>query len=482
MGKKTGFIEFSRSLPILTDPLSRIGNWNEFHEHLPEAEITDQAARCMNCGVPFCHSGSINNGWTTGCPVHNLIPEWNDLVYLGKWKEAYERLAETNNFPEFTGRVCPAPCESSCILGINEEPVNIKEIEVTIIDHAFDEGWVTPQSTLTRTNKKVAVIGSGPAGLACAQQLNRLGHSVTVFERSDKIGGLLMYGIPNMKLDKKIVDRRVNQLGEEGIEFRTNISIGKDITAKQLQREFDSIVLSCGSPKPRDLEIPGREFSGIHFAMEYLTDATKQVISGTANNIDISGKNVIVIGGGDTGTDCVGTAVRHGCASVTQFELMYKPEIKQLNHNSWLKHVRTFQTDYGQQEANAVFGDDPRKYSLLTKEFISEDGSNITGIKTIDVEWSNGSLIEVSDSEQIWKADVIFLAMGFVGNEDNPLFDDLGVKITAKNTISVDQDKQTDAEGVFAAGDCERGQSLVVWAIADGRKAALGVHKYLSSH
>lgn len=473
-------MEYQRSLPILIDPIKRIDNWEEFHEDLPDDEINKQAARCMNCGVPFCHTGTISNGWTTGCPVNNLVPEWNDLVYLGKWKEAYERLAATNNFPEFTGRVCPAPCETSCVLGINEEPVMIKEIEVSIIDHAFKNGWVTPNSSIERSNKKVAVIGSGPAGLACAQQLNRYGHSVTVFERSDRVGGLLMYGIPNMKLDKKIVDRRVDQLGEEGIEFCTGVSIGTDISGRQLQRDFDAIVLSCGSPKPRDLEIPGRESNGIHYAMEFLTEATKNLNDQESAELNVRGKNVIVIGGGDTGTDCVATAIRQGCANVTQFEVMQRPADKIRNHDSWLARVRTFQSDYGQQEAEAITGSDPRAYRIMSKRFIKDKQGCVSGVETVEVNFDDGKLKEVEGSENIWPADAVFLAMGFVGNEENPLFEDLGVRITGKNTIAVGKDKQTDAEGVFAAGDCERGQSLVVWAIADGRKAAEGVNAYLA--
>lgn len=464
----------------MVTPLDRVNNWDEFHEHLPADDITKQAARCMNCGVPFCHTGSFSAGWTTGCPVNNLIPEWNDLIYHGKWKEAYERLAATNNFPEFTGRVCPAPCESSCVLGINEQPVMIKEIEVSIIDHAFEKGWVTPQSSIIRSNKKVAIIGSGPAGLACAQQLNRYGHSVTVFERSDRIGGLLMYGIPNMKLDKSIVDRRVNQIGEEGVEFRTNISVGTEVTARQLQRDFDAIVLACGSPRPRDLDIPGRDAKGIHFAMEFLTDATKNLSDPEASDINVRGKNVVVIGGGDTGTDCVATAIRQGCNSVTQFELMPKPLDKVYDHTSWLARVRTFQSDYGQQESEAIFGEDPREYSILSKGFIKNKFGSVSGVKTVEVEFKDRVLTEVAGTEKIWDADAVFLSMGFIGNEENSLFEDLGVKITGRNTIAVDGNKQTDAEGVFAAGDCERGQSLIVWAIADGRKAAEGVNTFLA--
>ena len=482
MGKKTGFMEFTRSLPILGDPKQRIANWDEFHAPFPVDELQKQGARCMNCGVPFCHVGTISEGWTTGCPLHNLIPEWNDLVYRGKWQEAYRLLSQTNNFPEFTGRVCPAPCESSCVLGINEEPVMIKEIEVSIVDRAFEEGWVAPRIPQMRSGKRVAVIGSGPAGLACADELNQHGHNVTVFERDDRIGGLLMYGIPNMKLDKSIVDRRVNLLAYEGIEFRTNMSVGHDVSADDLKRDFDAIVLCCGAPKPRNLQIEGRHLNGIYFAMEFLTQSTKRLLdpkSKPVSKIDVRDKNVIVIGGGDTGTDCVATSIRQGCKSLVQFEVMPKPADKTLNHDGWLSKIRTYQVDYGQDEAAALFGSDPREYSVLTKKFVGNEEGNLDGLETVEVLWENGGMREIESTQKFWPADVVFLAMGFVGGEDNTFFDKLGVTITDLNTIAVHENKQTGVENVFAAGDCERGQSLIVWAIADGRKAAAGVHKFL---
>ena len=482
MGKTTGFIEFSRSLPILSDAKTRVQNWDEFHAHLPESELKKQGARCMNCGIPFCHTGATFEGASVGCPLNNLIPEWNDLVYRGQSREAYKRLALTNNFPEFTGRVCPAPCESSCVLGINEEPVMIKEIEVSIIDRAFEENWISPNPPKYRTGKKIAVIGSGPAGLASADELNKSGHNVTVFERDDRIGGLLMYGIPNMKLDKKIVDRRVNLLRDEGIEFRANTKVGEDISAEDLKQNFDAIVLACGAPQPRDLPIDGRNAKGIYFAMDFLHKNMKNLLdSNHADDefINVENKNVIVIGGGDTGTDCIATSLRKNCKSVTQFEIMPRPFEKTYTHDSWLSRIRTFQIDYGQEEAREIFGNDPRKYCVLTKRFIADDSGNLKGVETVDVEWKDGKINEISGSEKIWQAENVFLAMGFIGAEKSKLFDDLGVAMTERQTIAVDENKQTSVEKVFAAGDCERGQSLVVWAIADGRRAAKSVNEFL---
>lgn len=484
MGKATGFIEYTRSLPILADAKSRVQNWDEFHAHLPVDELKKQGARCMNCGIPFCHTGTILDGATTGCPLNNLIPEWNDLVYRGQWFEAYKCLSLTNNFPEFTGRVCPAPCESSCVLGINEEPVNIKEIEVSIIDKAFAEGWLAPNPPEIRNGKKVAVIGSGPAGLVCADELNKQGFTVTVFERDDRIGGLLMYGIPNMKLDKKLVERRVKLLSDEGIEFKTSVKVGEDITAEELKKDFDAIVLACGSTVPRDLPIEGRDSKDVHFAMEFLLKNTKSLLDSKFADekfIDVKGKNVIVIGGGDTGTDCVATSLRHGCKSITQFELLPKPIEKVHTHESWLAKVRTFQMDYGQEEAKEIFGSDPRTYCILSKRFVADENGNLQGVETVEVEWKDGKLNEIAGTEKVWTAEKVFLAMGFIGAEKAKLFNDLGVEITSRGTIAVNENKQTNVQKVFAAGDCERGQSLVVWAIADGRKAAKGVEEFLSS-
>lgn len=479
MGKTTGFMEYSRMLPILGDSRLRVNNWAEFHEHLPSAALQDQGARCMNCGVPFCHTGTMMNGVTIGCPLHNLIPEWNDLVFRGKWREAYERLSLTNNFPEFTGRVCPAPCESSCVLGINDEPVMIKEIEIAIIERAFEEGWIVPHPPDRRTGKSVAVIGSGPAGLACADELNKYGHLVTVFERDDRIGGLLMYGIPNMKLDKSIVQRRVDLLIAEGIEFRANVSVGRDISVDKLKQAFDAIVLCCGAPKPRDLNIEGRELAGIHFAMEFLAHSTKALTDSAPSPIDVRGKNVIVIGGGDTGTDCVGTSLRQGCKSLLQFEIMPRPSDRTATHDGWLSSGRTFQVDYGQSEAEAVFGSDPREYSILTKRFTRDEEGKLNGLETIDVSWEAGKLNEIIGTERFWPVDTVFLAMGFTGGEDTSFFQDLGVALDQNNVVIAGENKQTNVDHIFAAGDCERGQSLIVWAIADGRRAAAGVNTFL---
>lgn len=487
MGKASGFLEHSRSLPILRDPVRRVGDWNEFHAHMPDGKLQAQAARCMNCGVPFCHVGeSSETGIAVGCPIHNLIPDWNDLVYRGRWFDAYKRLAQTNNFPEFTGRVCPAPCESSCILGINEEPVMIKEIELAIIDRAFDEGWVGPNPPTHRTGKRVAVIGSGPAGLACADELNKSGHHVTVFERSDRIGGLLMYGIPNMKLDKRVVERRVGLLAEEGIEFLTGVNAGEDLSADDLRRNFDAVVLCAGAQRPRDIAIEGRELKGIYFAMEFLTSTTRSLLESDNSDrsfIDVRDKTVIVIGGGDTGTDCIATSLRLGCRNVTQFEVMTQPPESAISHDQWLSRVRTFTRDYGQTEAAALHGADPRQFNVLTKRFIGDAKQDLTALETVGVEWieRNGttSMREVNGSERTWQADVVFLAIGFAGAEGGKLTDDLGVELTRRGTISVNKNKQTSVPSVFAAGDCERGQSLVVWAIADGRNAAESVDRYL---
>ena len=370
MGKPTGFIEFEREIPADRDPLERVKDWKEFHLHLPEDRLKNQGARCMDCGIPFCHSGAMISGMASGCPINNIIPEWNDLVFRGLWKEALDRLHKTNNFPEFTGRVCPAPCEGSCVLGIHEPPVTIKNIEVSIIDKGWEEGWVKPDVPEQRTGKKVAVIGSGPAGLSAAAQLNKVGHTVTVFERADRPGGLLMYGIPNMKLDKnEVVLRRVKLLEDSGVIFKCNVNVGTDITAEQLLKDFDAVVICTGATKPRDLPIPGRELKGIHFAMDFLTANTKAVLDPSGKYITADGKDVVIIGGGDTGTDCVGTSVRHGCTTVTQLEIMAKPPLTRAANNPWPEWPKTYKMDYGQEEAAAKFGDDPRVYLTTATHF-----------------------------------------------------------------------------------------------------------------
>jgi len=491
MGKPTGFMEYTRELPGDRDPLERIKDWEEFHDHLSEEKLRLQGARCMDCAIPYCHTGQILNGMAAGCPINNLIPEWNDLVYRGLWREALERLHKTNNFPEFTGRVCPAPCEGSCTVGLNDQPVTIKSIEQHIIDKGFDEGWVVPEPPKKRTGKRVAVVGSGPSGLAAAAQLNKAGHEVTVYERADRIGGLLMYGIPNMKLDKKkVVQRRIDLLAAEGVKFVTNTEIGKDIPAKRLLEEFDAVLLCCGATKPRDLPIEGRNLKGIHFAVEFLKANTKSLLdSGHAdgNYISAKDKDVIVIGGGDTGTDCVATSLRHGCRSVTQFELMGKPPETRLPSNPWPQFPRVYKLDYGQEEAKAVFGADPRTYCIMTKKFVGDENGHVKELHTVQVEWKkdeNGRFgpVEIPGTEKVWPAQLVLLAMGFLGPEDT-LFEQLGIERDERSNAKAEYGRfATNIEGVFAAGDMRRGQSLVVWAINEGRGAAREIDRYLMGH
>ncbi|MCA9039724.1 MAG: glutamate synthase subunit beta, partial [Planctomycetaceae bacterium] len=386
MGDPTGFKSIERQIPTDRDPNLRILDWNEFHNHMSEEEIRSQGARCMDCGVPFCHTGDLIANMASGCPINNLIPEWNDLIYRNRWRDALDRLHKTNNFPEFTGRVCPAPCEGSCVLGINEPPVTIKNNEVSIIDRGFEEGWVVAQPPETRTGKKVAVVGSGPAGLAAAAELNKAGHDVTVYERADRIGGLLMYGIPSMKLEKPVVERRVKLLEEEGVKFIVNTEIGKDISAEQLKNDFDAVVLCTGATKPRDLNIAGREFKGVHFAMEFLHQNTKSLLDSNledGNYISAKDKHVIVIGGGDTGNDCLGTSIRHGCKSVINLEIVPQPPEKRAADNPWPQWPKIFRVDYGHEEAAAVFGEDPRLFQISTIEFLSDDDGNLTGLKIV---------------------------------------------------------------------------------------------------
>ena len=433
----------------------------------------------MDCGVPFCQS-------ETGCPIDNLIPEWNDLVYRNRWREALDRLHKTNNFPEFTGRTCPAPCEGACVLGITDPPVTIKNIENAIIDRGFAEGWVVAQPPKTRSGKKVAVVGSGPAGLAAAAQLNRAGHKVTIYERADRIGGLLMYGIPNMKLDKQVVQRRVNLLQEEGVEMITNANVGDNVDPRQLMKDFDALLLATGATKPRDLPIPGRQLRGVHFAMEFLTANTQRVLSANGNDgnfIDARDKDVIVIGGGDTGTDCIGTSLRHGCRSMTNFELLPRPPKQRAADNPWPEWPRVFRVDYGHEEAAARFGSDPREYCVLSKEFIDDGRGHVAGIRTVQVEWNQQGgkwvMQEVPGSEREWKADLILLAMGFLGPE-HYASDLLGVEYDSRSNYQAAHGRfATSIPGVFAAGDCRRGQSLVVWAINEGRGAARAIDIYL---
>jgi len=477
-------MEFQRALPPDREPLERIKDWNEFHEEMAASDLQKQGARCMDCGTPYCHTGFLLSGMASGCPIHNLIPEWNDYVYNGFWREAYDRLMKTNNFPEFTGRVCPAPCEGSCVLGIVEPPVSIKNIECSIIEHAFAEGWVEPKTIAHRTGKRVAVIGSGPAGLACADQLNKAGHSVTVFERDDRIGGLMMYGIPNMKLDKTlVVERRVNIMKAEGITFMPSTEVGVDYPADKLFEEFDAVVLCTGATKPRDLTVEGRAFTGVHFAMDFLRSSTRALLDATEPEISAEGKDVIVIGGGDTGTDCVATSLRQGCRSVVQLEIMPKPALERQPDNPWPEWPKVFKVDYGQEEAAALQGEDPRRYCMMTKKFLDHATGELQAVEVSKVEWvmDEGRYVPrpVSGTEEILPSQLVLLAMGFIGPEEN-LLQQLQITQDGRGNIRADETNcRTNKPGIFAAGDARRGQSLVVWAINEGRAAARECDRYL---
>ncbi len=488
MGKTTGFMEYKRQLPPDRAPAERIKDWLEIHLQLPEDELRRQGARCMDCGIPFCHSGEIINGMASGCPLHNLIPDWNDMLYRGLWEQALDLLLQTNNFPEFTGRVCPAPCEGACTLGINEPPVTIKNNELAIIEKGFASGWMLPHKPAVLSGKKVAVVGSGPAGLACAAELNRLGHSVTVFERADRIGGLLMYGIPNMKLDKTIVQRRIKLMTAAGVKFVTNTEVGVDYPAEKLLQEFDASVLCGGATNPRDLPIEGRNLAGIHFAVDYLGANTKHLLDAPKDDapfISAAGKDVIVIGGGDTGTDCVATALRQQCQSVVQFEILSRPPDERPPDNPWPQWPKIFRVDYGQEEAAAIAGRDPRHYDILTKEFTGDEHGRVKEAHTVQIEWifpEDGSLPafrEVPGTEKGWPVQLVLLSMGFLGPEDG-LLKQLGVEQDARSNVKAAYGQfNTNVPGVFAAGDMRRGQSLVVWAIDEGRGAAKAVDRYL---
>tara|TARA_B100000767_G_scaffold38941_1_gene32797 strand:- start:481 stop:1968 length:1488 start_codon:yes stop_codon:yes gene_type:complete len=488
MGNPTGFMKVDRALPDDRDPALRLVDWDEVHEHMDTDDIRKQASRCMDCGVPFCQSAKSEYApAVAGCPVNNVIPEWNDLIYRDRWKDALDLLHKTNNFPEFTGRVCPAPCEGACVLGINADPVTIKHHEVSIIDRGFDEGWVVAVPPLSRSGKTVAVIGSGPSGLAAAAQLNKAGHTVTVYERADRVGGLLMYGIPNMKLQKEVVQRRVDLLTEEGVQFITSIEVGKDILAEQIEKDFDAVVLCVGATVPRDLQAPGRELNGIHFAMDFLRANTKSLLDSVhqdGNFINAEGKHVIVIGGGDTGTDCVGTSLRHKCESVTQLEIMPQPPASRQSTNPWPQWPKRLLIDYGQEESIAVQGKDPRDYLVQTTKIESDGNGNVKAVHTVDIEWERtpeGQMIpkEVAGSEQVHPADIVLLAMGFMGPEGG-LVEQFGLDKDPRSNIAAQYDDfSTSKPGVFAAGDGRRGQSLIVWAIDEGRRAAREVDKYL---
>lgn len=490
MGKSTGFLEYTREVPKDREPLERIKDWQEFHLELPEEVQQIQGARCMDCGVPYCHSGMMIAGGASGCPIHNLIPEWNDMIYKGLWKEALVRLLKTNNFPEFTGRVCPAPCEGACTVGLNEPQVTIKTNECAIIDRAFKEGWITPNPPKNRTDKKIAVVGSGPAGLACAAELNKAGHNVTVYERADRIGGLLMYGIPNMKLDKiDVVQRRVDLMTDEGINFVTSTEVGKDYAVADLKADYDAVVLCCGATKPRDLPVEGRDLKGVDFAIDFLSANTKSLLDSNladGNYTSAKDKHVVIIGGGDTGTDCVATSIRHGCKSVLQLEIMPKPPVTRADNNPWPEWPKTYKLDYGQEEAEAIYGNDPRQYCTTTKKIVGDADGNATEVHTVEIEWiadesGRMTMKEIPGTEKVLPADIVLLAMGFLGPDDQ-LVDQLSLERDPRSNIKAEYGVyQTSADSIFAAGDVRRGQSLVVWAINEGREAARACHAYLET-
>lgn len=489
MGKPTGFIDYSRTELEMRPARERLQDWDEIKtSSLPhKKELQEQAARCMDCSVPFCHSGVMLGNALSGCPLHNLMPEFNEFVFQGLDHFAYARLNKTNNFPEFTSHVCPAPCEGACSAGLITSPVSIKNLEQYIIEQAFAKKLVKPNKPAHRSGKKVAVIGSGPAGLACADELNKAGHMVTVYERADRPGGLLMYGIPNMKLEKKLVERRVKLLKDGGVEFSLNSEIGHSISSEMLTKQYDAIVLCTGSTIPRDLPIPGRELKGIHFAKDYLHLATKSLLDSKMEDgkaISAKGKDVVVIGGGDTGTDCVATAIRQGCKSIRQIEIMPCLPHSRAFNNPWPEFPRVFKTDYGQEEAIELFGKDPRQYCILSKEFIGKNGE-VDKIRICRVEWKNvnGNTVpvEIPNTEETIPAQLVLLAMGFVGTEQT-LFDEFKLEKTPQNNIAANEKNYaTSVEGIFTAGDARRGQSLVVWAIAEGRQAAAAVNKYLKT-
>lgn len=486
MGKPTGFMEYYKEKVTERNPLERLRDWKEYSTPFSEDTLKRQGARCMDCATPFCHIGMEIQGATSGCPIHNLIPEWNDLVYRGLWKEALERLLKTNNFPEFTGRVCPAPCEGSCTLAITDPSVAIKNIEQAIIDKGFENGWITPRIPSKRTGKKVAVVGSGPAGLAAADQLNQAGHMVTVFERSDRLGGLLMYGIPNMKLEKEVVNRRIRLLTQEGIEFVTNTEIGKDITAEELQSQFDAVILCTGAQKQRTLNIEGSGAEGVHLAMNYLAKSTKSLLDSNFADgqfIDANGKDVIVIGGGDTGADCVATALRHNCRSVVQFGKHPQLPVERSSGNMWPAYPNVFTMDYAYKEAEAKFGEDPRQYTIQTKKIVADENGCVQELHTIEMEKLRDDqgrfyFKEVPGTEKVWPAQLVFVAIGFEGTEQ-PLLSQFGVNARNQKIEAAYGHYTTNVEGVFAAGDARRGQSLIVWAIHEGRGVAHEVDCYL---
>lgn len=489
MGKPTGFMEYKREGNQEIKPLDRIRNFDEFHVPMSEDDRCIQAARCMDCGVPFCQSGMMIGGMASGCPLNNLIPEWNDLLYNGSYELALGRLLKTNNFPEFTSRVCPAPCEAACTCGLNDSPVTIKENEHAIVEYGYENGLMDPKPPEVRTGKKVAVVGSGPSGLAAADQLNKRGHQVTVYEREDQPGGLLMYGIPNMKLDKSVIERKIKVMEAEGIVFCTGVNIGVDIKADELQRDYDRIILTCGASNPRDIKAPGREAKGIYFAVDYLKGVTKHLRNPDyKESINAKGKNVVVIGGGDTGNDCVGSSIRQGAKSVIQLEMMPKPPVCRADNNPWPEWPKVLKTDYGQQEAIAVWGEDPRIYETTVKEFIKDENGNLKQVKIVKLTWSKDekagrmTMKEKSGSETVLDADLVFIAAGFLGSEEY-VTKDFGVRLTDRTNVeTVDGTYRTSKENIFTAGDMHRGQSLVVWAIREGREVAREVDRDLMGY
>ncbi|MEC7803309.1 MAG: glutamate synthase subunit beta [Pseudomonadota bacterium] len=477
--KPTGFMEYPKKNVPYRSAIQRLGDFEEIFTEPHEDQLRIQGVRCMDCGVPFCMSD-------TGCPIDNLIPEWNDLVYKGRWREALDRLHETNNFPEFTGRTCPAPCEGACVLGITDPAVTIKNIENAIIDRGFAEGWVRHDPPNARTGKKIAIVGSGPAGLAAADQLNKVGHQVTVYERNDRIGGLLMYGIPNMKLAKDVVNRRVDLMRGAGVEFVTDADVGRNVDPMKLVADFDALLLATGATIPRNLPVPGRQLEGVHFAMDFLTLNTKSLLNSNLvdeNYISAKGKHVIVIGGGDTGTDCIGTAMRHRCRSMVNLELLVQPPEERSSDNPWPQWPLIWQSDYGHEEARAQFGSDPRQYSVLTKEFVDDGQGAVSALRVVALEWTKNDgklkMTEVEGSERLLKADLVLLAMGFLGPESY-LADALNLERDERSNYRADHGTfMTNIPGVFTAGDCRRGQSLVVWGINEGRGAARAIDEYL---
>ncbi len=491
MGKPTGFMDYERETAKAVSPKERIKNFNEFHTPLSKEEQQKQGARCMNCGVPFCQSGEMIAGMASGCPLHNLVPEWNDLVYSGNWEQAYNRLKKTNNFPEFTSRVCPALCEAACTCGHWGDSVSVKENEHGIIENAYEQGYAAAKPPKVRTGKRVAVVGSGPAGLAAADQLNKRGHQVTVFERDDRVGGLLMYGIPNMKLQKEVIDRKINIMKEEGIEFVTSADVGKNVKPAKLLKEYDRVILACGAKNPRDINAPGRDAKGIYFAVDFLSATTKSLLdSGLKDNkyVSAKGKKVVIIGGGDTGNDCVGTCIRHGAASVTQLEMMPKAPDTRAENNPWPEWPKVCKTDYGQEEAIAVFGHDPRVYTTTVKEFLKDKNGNLCGLKVVKLEGKKDEktgrmqMVEVPGSESKMDADLVLIAAGFLGTQKY-VADAFGVELNQRTNVATETGKYaTSVPNVYTAGDMHRGQSLVVWAIREGREVAREVDESLMGY